>query len=176
MNYPDNRAEAIRIKAPLYNTKKPCIHGHTSERRTKSGCCVECGKERSTKYRNDNPEYQAAIIKVWNQANKDKCAGYTAKYRALKKLQTPIDADEDKIAEFYRTASELNEIYNSTLQVDHIRSLKNYGLHHEDNLQLITKTQNCQKGTKDEAWIHPNQIDEQIINPDCEIIKWLKSV
>lgn len=36
------RSEAIAARSPTYNTGKPCKHGHTSDRSTVDGACLEC--------------------------------------------------------------------------------------------------------------------------------------
>lgn len=45
------RAEARAQGLLRYFTGKPCCHRHICERRTSSGCCVECGKFWDSKYR-----------------------------------------------------------------------------------------------------------------------------
>lgn len=40
----NNRRDAIFAREPTYNTGKACRYGHFSDRWTKSGVCVECGR------------------------------------------------------------------------------------------------------------------------------------
>lgn len=42
-----SRKAAVLAKEWLYNTGKPCKHGHLSNRRTQDGSCVECRREQS---------------------------------------------------------------------------------------------------------------------------------
>lgn len=63
------------------------------------------------------------------------------KYRARKNNQTPSDADMEIIKEIYKQRPEGYE-------VDHIIPLSRGGLHHQDNLQYLTKEENQKKGNK----------------------------
>ena len=63
------------------------------------------------------------------------------KYRARKYAQTPSDADRVKIREIY-----LNRPADH--HVDHIIPLSRGGLHHQDNLQYLTKEDNWKKNIK----------------------------
>ena len=42
-----SRKEALLAKELTYNTKKPCKHGHLSDRRTDDGSCIECRRAQS---------------------------------------------------------------------------------------------------------------------------------
>ena len=46
-----SRADARTRNLSRYFTGESCCHGHVCERRTSSGCCVECGRLWDTKYR-----------------------------------------------------------------------------------------------------------------------------
>ena len=64
-----------------------------------------------------------------------------AKYRATKYAQTPQDVDRKAIQEFYANCTKGYE-------VDHIVPISKGGLHHIDNLQYLTITENRRKSNK----------------------------
>lgn len=45
------RSEARDLNLHIYNTGRPCKHGHAPERYTNSGMCVACVKANATKFR-----------------------------------------------------------------------------------------------------------------------------
>jgi len=62
MDYPDNRAEAKRIRSEYYFTGRICSRGHMALRKTK-GSCVECMKEDwkiDNEKRKDKPKSEAS--------------------------------------------------------------------------------------------------------------------
>lgn len=63
------------------------------------------------------------------------------RYYMRKKKQTPSDADFDKIKEIYLNCPEGYE-------VDHIIPVSKGGLHHQDNLQYLTISENRRKNNK----------------------------
>lgn len=84
----------------------------------------------------------------WRKNNRDKHAAIQAKRRANKIAQTPVNADMKKIGEFYTEARRLTEEIGIPHEVDHIIPISKGGLHHEDNLQILTKSENCRKSDK----------------------------
>jgi len=99
-------------------------------------------------YRQENKESAAAYNARWCKANSDKCAAKKAKRRAKKLNQTPPDADFKLIEEFYKEARHLTETTGVSHHVDHIKPLDLGGLHHQDNLQVLTAEENLRKGNK----------------------------
>jgi len=63
------------------------------------------------------------------------------RYRARKRSQTPEDADLAAIRKIYLNCPDGYEI-------DHIIPLSKGGLHHQDNLQYLTRSENASKGNK----------------------------
>ena len=63
------------------------------------------------------------------------------KYYTKKKNQTPADADMDKIKKIYQNCPDGYE-------VDHIIPISKGGLHHQDNLQYLTISENRRKSNK----------------------------
>jgi hypothetical protein len=92
----------------------------------------------------NHPNYKhglAGTKSYKNQAN--------SKRRAQKLNQTPVDANMSKILEIYSICALMNEIStNVKWEVDHIIPLSKGGLHHQDNLQILTKEANHKKHAK----------------------------
>jgi hypothetical protein len=83
-------------------------------------------------------------ISEWKSRNKGKLRFYWATRKAAKLQQTPKWADLNAIKEFYINCPE-------GYHVDHIIPLqgKNVrGLHVLENLQYLTRSENCSKGNK----------------------------
>jgi len=75
------------------------------------------------------------------------------KARAYQRLQnikrlTPFDADKSKIQQFYIDAKTITLSTGIKHEVDHIIPISKGGLHHQDNLQILTWLENRSKGTK----------------------------
>lgn len=62
-------------------------------------------------------------------------------YYTKKKNQTPSSADLEKIKEIYMNCPDGYE-------VDHIIPISKGGLHHQDNLQYLTISENRSKGNR----------------------------
>ena len=99
---------------------------------------------RLKEWRKNNPEK----LKEQRQRVKAKQNGYQQKRRALLKNQLPDDADLNLIQEFYRIAELKTEETEIPYEVDHIIPISKGGLHHQNNLQVITRTENRSKGNK----------------------------
>lgn len=63
------------------------------------------------------------------------------RYHAKQKQQTPVDADLVAIQRIYENCP-------VGYEVDHIVPISKGGLHHQDNLQYLTKEANRRKGNK----------------------------
>lgn len=106
-------------------------------------------KAASKKWREDNPDYNKSASKKWREDNPDKRAANNANYRAKKRNQTPPDADRNLMLVFYTEAQRLTEETGIKYEVDHYIPLDLGGLHHQDNLQVITQAENQSKSAKD---------------------------
>ena len=87
----------------------------------------------------------------WAKANPHMTAALAAKRRANKKMATPIWADVSAMRVFYKEASRLTEITGIPHEVDHFYPISGAivcGLHCEDNLRVITATENIRKSNK----------------------------
>lgn len=102
-------------------------------------------------YRKKNFEQMSAYKKEWINNNRGKVNAYFAKRRVLRISATPSYANLAKIEEIYKEAARLTKETGIQHHVDHIVPLKGKtvsGLHHEDNLQILTATENLIKHNK----------------------------
>ncbi len=96
----------------------------------------------------NNTEIINARNRKYAVTNKNTMNAIAARYRATKLNQTPPDADMKKIGVFYAEATRLSKETGIRHDVDHIIPISKGGLHHQGNLQVLTKTENCSKGAK----------------------------
>jgi hypothetical protein len=81
-----SRKEAIANGLIKYFTGKPCKHGHTAERYTKSGCCVECLNMHNKNNYKKYAETFNAGAKKWIANNRERYREYQKHYhRAYRK-------------------------------------------------------------------------------------------
>jgi predicted nucleic acid-binding Zn ribbon protein len=125
-----------------YNNKGVRRHGEGPKK------CLHCGEDTKSSQRK-YCSYECANIEIglakrtWsNETERKKLqAFYFMSYYTKKKNQTPPDADLELIKEFYKNCPEGYE-------VDHIIPINKGGLHHQDNLQYLTISENRSKGDK----------------------------
>ena len=98
----------------------------------------------------DNREKVLTKCKQYYMNNKPKYFAKSAKRRALKLEQTPILTQQEAldIQLLYKLAQQLTELGGTKYHVDHIIPLSKGGLHHPDNLQVLTQRDNLCKSTK----------------------------
>jgi hypothetical protein len=110
------------------------------------------------KYRQNNQNKVKQCVRSWQQSNPDKCNQNSRKWqqnnpykcnqisskrRALKRNQTPdLTQNEKKKVELYYWVSQQ---FGPEWEVDHIIPISKGGIHHPDNLQIVTKEYNRQK-------------------------------
>lgn len=137
-----NKKFCSRSCSASYNNKGVRRHGKPPND------CLECGKKTSS----SNEKYcsiKCAGISIgkskrkWRDEKERKRLQnfYTTTYLRMKYHQTPPDADMDIIKEIYLNCPEGYE-------VDHIVPLSKGGLHHQDNLQYLTISENRSKGNR----------------------------
>jgi len=117
----------------------------------------------ATEWDKRNPEKVREYKKQWKLRNKEKYARYVAEYdrktqatrnarEALRRArlleQTPDNANLDVIESIYKMCRRRSQVEGIQYEVDHIIPLSKGGLHHEDNLQIITAHQNRVKSAK----------------------------
>lgn len=115
--------------------------------------CRKCCSVYDREYNKRNREQHNKQTKEWAKANRGKCNAWLVKYRAAKLQRTVSWANLDLIKEVYSDCVEINLAAKTagctdTFVVDHIIPLQGKlvsGLHVENNLQIITVSENCIK-------------------------------
>lgn len=123
-------------------------------------------KQRSISWNNRNKEYIAEYNAQWNEENTEHISEYNKKYReenpgignhnnALRRARilqaTPAWANLEAIKKVYEEARLKTIESGIVYHVDHIYPLKSdivCGLHVSENLQIITRSENCHKRNK----------------------------
>jgi len=140
-----HRTEIAEYKAKYYQEHKEqiteCKAKYYQEHKLEK---AEYMAKYRQKHKAEITEYKAK----YQQEHKLERAARNAKHRANKLNQTPDNVDFKKIIEFYKQAQQLTKETNIKYHVDHIIPLSKGGLHHENNLQIITATQNLRKSNK----------------------------
>lgn len=72
----------------------------------------------------------------------------TYRYRSRKRRVADPTADKSKIRAIYEESARLTRETGIVHHVDHIVPLSKGGLHHQDNLQVLTWLENVKKGNK----------------------------
>lgn len=163
----ENRALAITLGQKTYDGV-PCKKCNSTKKHVSSYSCVDCGnkrnlhklfdkelmskyrtKEKSKLYWENNKVKAKEIDDRYNSSDNGKVANANkaAKRRARVRNQLPNDANFDKIREIYTECRKISVETGIPHEVDHIIPIAKGGLHHQDNLQIITMTENRKKGS-----------------------------
>ncbi|MCP4763387.1 MAG: HNH endonuclease [archaeon] len=126
---------------------KTCIPCLISEKEREDSCKEKRLKKNRTYYWK-NHDKQIERRRKYGRENKDIINAQTGKRRAKIKNAITDDADLELIKEFYTDARNLTEQTGIPHEVDHIIPLSKDGLHHQDNLQVLTAKENRQKHNK----------------------------
>lgn len=109
-------------------------------------------------WREANPEKVAEMNKrggaKWTKANPGLVAARVRRRQAAKLQRTPPWADKEKIKALYVEAARLTKETGIPHEVDHVYPLQGEfvsGLHVENNLQILTMSDNRSKGNKHES-------------------------
>ena len=79
-------------------------------------------------WRKNNSKKMKKCRKQWKTNNKNKVNSCTAKRRAMKLNQTPVDANQDEILYIYELCSLMNEYgFGIKYEVDHIKPIARFG-------------------------------------------------
>ena len=162
-----NRKKAIENNEKYYESGTPCKKCGGFLKYVTGYSCVDCTKKEGLKKLND-PELMAKYRtkeklnlkqKKWREKNKDKVReqrkrvrskqnSYQQTRRARIKNQIPEDCDFEKIKQIYILAEKKSIETGIPHEVDHIIPISKGGLHHQDNLQILSRTENRIKGNK----------------------------
>ena len=140
--YLNNREYILREKKASYNKGFKQIYYQNNKEHILA---------RTKNYYYKNLEQIQLRHRIYSKNNPESPAQYNlrnAKRRALKLNQTPSDADMSEISEFYKESERLTKKTGVAHHVDHIIPLSKGGLHHQDNLQVLTAEENLKKGSK----------------------------
>lgn len=161
------RQQAKKNGEITYKGYKTCVKCGGLERYTSNGSCVRCEKERGmlkllddelmAQYRTKekhqkNRERRRETIrensKRYAQTEKGKITSSlsASTRRARVRNQLSETADFDKIREIYSECRRISKETGIPHEVDHIVPIAKGGLHHQDNLQIITQKENRSKG------------------------------
>lgn len=163
----NNRKIALENGEKTYVSGTPCKKCGSFIKSVKWYSCIDCRREEGLKKLN-NSELMASYRtkekinekqRLWREKNKDKLKEqrqrvklkqreYQQKRRAKVKEQLPSDADLTLIREFYIMAERKTIETGIPHEVDHIIPISKGGLHHQDNLQVLTRSENRIKGNK----------------------------
>lgn len=102
--------------------------------------------DRNKKRRTENKEWKRQYDKKYRKDNRDERNALAAKREAKKRNQTPdlTEKENQQIINIYKKRRGLGPDWH----VDHILPLSKGGLHHPDNLQIVVKKFNLEKGAK----------------------------
>ena len=135
---PQQRKFCSKSCSASYNNKGIRRHGN------QPNDCLVCGTKTSSSRTKFCSNFCSGIYykpQLTEEERKRKQRFHFMTYYARKKNQTPEDADLEKIKEIYMNCPDGYE-------VDHIFPIAKGGLHHQDNLQYLTISENRSKGAK----------------------------
>jgi hypothetical protein len=102
----------------------------------------------SKNWAENNKDKIKISTKKWRDNNKASRQSWCYKRRALKRSAVVETSNMEEIKKFYLLAEKLTNLFGEKYCVDHIMPLAKGGKHHQDNLQVITLSDNSRKGAK----------------------------
>jgi 5-methylcytosine-specific restriction endonuclease McrA len=102
----------------------------------------------SMRWKHENREKNLDITRMWHKKNPVRSYAHTRMRTLRIRGQTPPDANFDAIAALYEESARLTRETGIRHHVDHIVPLSRGGLHHQDNLRVVTITENLRKGAR----------------------------
>lgn len=170
-----NRLKAIEEGKKTYTSETICKHCGSYEKYVSTSNCAPCSiksgleklnnkelmkpyrtKEKKQKYYENNRELVNSIKRKYAKSERGKAVSCekTRRYLARKQLGIPIDITEEQlrqIQEIYQEAQNLTFTTGIQYDVDHIIPLFEGGLHHPDNLQIITHKEHLMKTAQENS-------------------------
>jgi hypothetical protein len=171
----ENRLRAMEEGKKTYIGSTACKHCGNYEKYVSTWSCSFCAikkgieklnneelmkpyrtKEKKQKYCEDNKEKVNGIKKKYAKTERGKAIGCekSRRYSARKQLGIPVDITEKQlreIQEIYQEAQHLTFTTGVQYDVDHILPLFEGGLHHPDNLQIITHKEHLMKTSQENS-------------------------
>ena len=135
------RQEAKKNGDKHYIAGNKCRHCGSYKKYTSSCGCVDCNIKL-----NVSKLYDKELMKPYR--TKALAAALQGRYRANKVNQMPADVNHALIKKVYEKAERMTKETGIMHHVDHIIPISKGGLHHEDNLQVLTERENLMKGNK----------------------------
>ena len=164
-----NRKEAVEAGNKTYIGKKPCKHCGSLEKYVSTYSCAPCAikkgleklnneelmspyrtrekaRKRLQEWRKSNPER----YKEQGKRNPENNCVRAAKRRAAVREQTPplTPEEQQRVLTIYQECAMISMETSVPHHVDHIIPISKGGLHHPDNLQILTAEDNWKKGGK----------------------------
>ena len=146
------RKEAIEKGLKVYNGCACKVCGST-EKYVINWSCKPCSVKKAlpnlyndelmSKYKTKKQQYNK--LKNWRKNNPEKVA---KQYGLRNSSIRPDNANLEKIQEIYKECYRITKETGIPHEVDHIIPVSKGGLHHEDNLQILTRNENRRKSNK----------------------------
>ena len=170
-----NRLKAIESGEKKYISETSCKKCGSYERYVSNKSCAPCAiksgleklnneelmkpyrtKEKKQHYYENNRELVNSIKRKYAKSERGKALGCekSRRYDARKQLGIPVDIEETQlrqIQEVYQEAQHLTFTTGVQYDVDHIIPLFEGGLHHPDNLQVITHKEHLMKTAQENS-------------------------
>jgi hypothetical protein len=169
------REEAIREGKKTYIGSIACKKCGSSEKYVSNSSCAPClkrigleklnnqelmkpyrTKEKKQKYCEDNKELVNSIKRKYSKSERGKAVNCEKQRRRFARLKQgiPIEITEEELRQIqniYQQAQHLTFTNGVQYDVDHIVPLFEGGLHHPDNLQIITHDEHLMKTAKENS-------------------------